>query len=85
MPFPSPGDLPNPGTEPRSPSLQADLLLSEPPGKQKKITKRAAHRNKELENMELFKKHEGQKKDVMYCHVLEYMTSKLLKRKDGRE
>ena len=35
--------------------------------------------------MELFKKHEGQKKDVMYCHVLEYMTSKLLKRKDGRE
>ena len=28
----SPGDLPNPGTEPRSPALQADFLLSEPPG-----------------------------------------------------
>ena len=28
--FPSPGDLPNPGTEPRSPPLQADSLLSEP-------------------------------------------------------
>ena len=31
--FPSPGDLPNPGTEPRSPALQADSLPSEPPGK----------------------------------------------------
>ena len=33
LPFPSPGDLPNPGIEPRSPSLQADSLPSEPPGK----------------------------------------------------
>ena len=33
LPFPSPGDLPNPGTEPRSPALQADALPSEPPGK----------------------------------------------------
>ena len=32
-PFPSPGDLPNPGTEPSSPALKADCLLSEPPGK----------------------------------------------------
>ena len=32
LPFPSPGDLPNPGTEPRSPALQADSLPSEPPG-----------------------------------------------------
>ena len=31
--FPSPGDLPNPGNEPRSPALQADALSSEPPGK----------------------------------------------------
>ena len=30
-PFPSPGDLPNPGFEPRSPALQADSLSSEPP------------------------------------------------------
>ena len=27
-----PGDLPNPGAKPRSPSLQVDSLLSEPPG-----------------------------------------------------
>ena len=33
LPFPSPGDLPNPGVEPRSPALQADALTSEPPGK----------------------------------------------------
>ena len=32
LPFPSPGDLPNPGTEPRSPALHADALPSEPPG-----------------------------------------------------
>ena len=30
LPFPSPGDIPNPGIEPRSPALQADSLLSEP-------------------------------------------------------
>ena len=33
MPFPSPGDFPNPGIEPGSPALQADALPSEPPGK----------------------------------------------------
>ena len=33
LPFPSPGDLPNPGIEPTSPALQADALTSEPPGK----------------------------------------------------
>ena len=33
MPFPSPGDLPHPGIEPKSPALQADALTSEPPGK----------------------------------------------------
>ena len=31
LPFPSPGDLPNPGIELRSPSLQADSLPSESP------------------------------------------------------
>ena len=33
LPFPSPGDLPDPGIEPGSPALQADALTSEPPGK----------------------------------------------------
>ena len=35
LPFPSPGPLPSPGIEPRSPALQANSLLSEPPGKPK--------------------------------------------------
>ena len=29
LPFPSPGDLPDPGIDPRSPVLQADALTSE--------------------------------------------------------
>ena len=33
LPFPSPGDLTDPGTKPRSPALQADSLPSKPPGK----------------------------------------------------
>ena len=33
LPFPSPGDLLDPGIEPGSPALQADALPSEPPGK----------------------------------------------------
>ena len=33
LPFPSPGDLPDIGIEPGSPTLQADALPSEPPGK----------------------------------------------------
>ena len=32
-PFPSPGDLPDPGIKAGSPTLQADALLSEPQGK----------------------------------------------------
>ena len=35
VPFPSPGDFPNPGTEPRSLTLQADSLPAEPQEKPK--------------------------------------------------
>ena len=35
LPFPSPGDLPDPGIEPGSPALQAEALPSELPGKSK--------------------------------------------------
>ena len=38
LPFPSPGDLPNPGIEPRSPALQADSLPAEPQGKPPQVT-----------------------------------------------
>ena len=33
LPFPPPGDLPEPGIKPEAPALQADSLPSEPPGK----------------------------------------------------
>ena len=46
-PFPSPGDLPNPGIEPGSAALQADSLLSKSPGKPtyrpRKIKKQLRH------------------------------------------
>ena len=35
LPFPSPGNLPDPGIKPRSPALQADSLPPEPPEKPK--------------------------------------------------
>ena len=41
LPFPSPGDLPDPGIdpgiEPRSPTLQVDALPSKPPGKSQSV------------------------------------------------
>ena len=37
LPFPSPGDLPDPEIEPMSPALEADALTSEPPGKQSSL------------------------------------------------
>ena len=42
LPFPSPGDLPDPGIEPRSPTLQADALTSEPPEKPQSRVKKLA-------------------------------------------
>ena len=39
LPFTAPGDLPDLGVEPRSPTLQADSLPSEPPGKPHDIDK----------------------------------------------
>ena len=37
LPFPSPGDLPDPEIEPRPPTLEADTLTSEPPGKPNQV------------------------------------------------
>ena len=41
LPFPSPGDLPNPGIKPGSPALQTDALPSEPIGKPCKMVEGA--------------------------------------------
>ena len=37
LPVPSPGDLPDPGVEPGSPTLRADAATTEPPGKFKGV------------------------------------------------
>ena len=50
--FPSPGDLPDPGTEPRSPALQADSLPSEPPGKPLARGKKSRIANTQLKEKE---------------------------------
>ena len=42
--FPSPGDVPDPGIELRSPALRADALPSEPPGKPREREKERAQR-----------------------------------------
>ena len=39
LPFPSPGDLPNPGMEPRSPALQSDSLLQGKPAQEFSVPK----------------------------------------------
>ena len=54
LPFPSPGDLPNPGIEPRSPTLQADALISEPPGKTKDKGTKVKLKVKLLSRVRLF-------------------------------
>ena len=38
LPFPSPGDLPNPGIEPTSPALEGGLFTAEPPGKPSQLS-----------------------------------------------
>ena len=45
LPFPSPGDLPNPGIEPGSPALQTDASPYKPPGKPKSGWLQWAHSN----------------------------------------
>ena len=46
LPFPSPGDLPDSGIEPRSLMLQADALTSAPPGKPLNISENLLKRHR---------------------------------------
>ena len=48
LPFPSPGDLPNPGIEPGSPALQANSLPTELQGKPNGVKYLQVHSNREL-------------------------------------
>ena len=49
LPFPSPGNRPDPGIKPMSPALQSNSLLSEPPGKIKRKLKFSFDFQKETE------------------------------------
>jgi len=64
-PFPSPGDLPDPGIEPKSPTLQADALTSEPPGKPD-IKKRRQEYTEELYKKDL---HDPYNHDGVITHL----------------
>ena len=50
LPFPSPGNLSDPRIEPRSPTLQADALTSEPPGKPLDTVEELVNRERESHN-----------------------------------
>ena len=69
LPFPSPGELPDPGTESRSLSLQADSLQSEPPGKPK---------NTGVGNLSLLQGNfltQELNQDLLYCSQILYQLS----------
>ena len=67
LPFPSPGDLPNLGIEPRSPTLQADALPSELPGKLTLIGENLNECTKSFLNMNKSKIYKRKKLiDVLY-------------------
>ena len=50
LPFPSPGDLPDPGIEPGSPALGADAFTSEPPGTTRLFDVNKGHKQQALES-----------------------------------
>ena len=59
LPFPSPGDLTDPGIEPRSPALQADSLLTELQGKFPKATIPAPWKKKRMRQVK------GQEREII--------------------
>ena len=63
LPCPLPGDLPNPGIELRSPTLQTDSLPFEPPGKEKNVRGRKLNtkQNKEINEADTLKHPLGRK------------------------
>ena len=79
LPFSSRGDLPHPGIEPRSPTLQADTLPSEPPGKPhvtKVVLKSLQARLQQCMNQELpdiqtgFRKGRGTRDQIASIHQI---------------
>ena len=57
LPFPSPGDLSDPGTEPESPALQTDSLLSKSPKQDPDTGKDQRQKEKRAVEYELVRQH----------------------------
>ena len=72
LPFPSPGDLPNPQIVPGSPILQADTLPSEPPGIPNL-------KDKTKKNSSLYKLLEVQKKTEAHIEIQKYSVPNKMK------
>ena len=69
LPCPSPRDLPNPGMEHRSPTVQADSLLSEPLGK---------HKNTGMGSLSLLQgilRAQESNQDLLHCRQILYQLS----------
>jgi len=78
LPFPSPGDLPNPGIKPGPPALQVDSLPAEPPGwnNQKKKPPKCSNSSDDLRHCCLPADYNKLQED------LKYSISKVFKDKD---
>ena len=70
MPFPSPGDLPNPGIEPRSPALQADSLPTEPQRKPPTIRLHSSKKKKKRIILDVAE-HQGENVEIFIRQVRE--------------
>ena len=81
LPFPSPGDLPDPGMEPGSPALQADSLPSEPPGKPstvRAIIKKKKERKKNKGNSgTVAATMPAARKPCTFCKICFYLVLKM--------
>ena len=77
LPFPSPGDLPDPGIEPISPTLQADSLPSEPPGSPNTSLGDSNTINSHMNSSQIFKNKLKRKPTVVYSRVCVCMLSQV--------
>ena len=74
LPFPPPGDLPNPGFKPTPPSLQVNYLPSEPPGKPRYRIGTLEYpmlNRKKLKDEEMLPIGDHQEKNQYHCHSKE--------------
>ena len=78
LPFPSPGDLPDPEIEPGSSALQADFLPSEPPGNPKEKLLSPFHRQRTFRQMtvtQLVRTEPGYKPQQFHFFFLKLLAS----------